>query len=286
MSKTGENKVNDELVHIFQSNALGLPHLPTYFRELWRRRDFAIEMSRSTLRTQQANSIIGKFWLILNPLLLATVYYFLVMVLSGGKHSGPDYFVHLVSSIFIFYFVAGCITSGAASITGAGRLITNSSFPRLLLPIAAVRTSLGRFLPTVPIFFVLFLISGSEFKWQQILVVPVFLLIMTFALGMATFFGALQVYFRDTTSFLPYVNRILLYISPVLYYAEQARDAFKVVGIVNPLFPLIGAYSDTLVRGVIPSISVWLACIAWASTSLVFGCWFFLSREREFAVRL
>jgi teichoic acid transport system permease protein len=109
---------------------------------------------------------------------------------------------------------------------------------------------------------------------------------MVFALGMATFFGALQVYFRDTTSFLPYVTRILLYISPVLFYAEQARNVFRVIGIANPLFPLIGAYSDTLVRGVVPSISVWLACVAWAFTSLIFGCWFFLSREREFAVRL
>ncbi len=286
MSKSAGSKNHDEHVHVFQSNSLGLPHLPTYFRELWRRRDFAFEMSKSTLRTQQVNSFIGKFWLVLNPLLLATVYYFLVMVLSGGKNSGSDYFVHLVAGIFVFYFVAACMSTGASSITGAGRLITNSSFPRLLLPIASVRTALGRFLPTVPIFFILFFVTDSQFKWEQLLAIPVFFLIVMFSFGMAAFFGALQVYFRDTASFLPYLTRILLYISPVLWYQDQAREVFRLVGVINPLFPLIGAYSDLLVRGQMPSMLTWIMCIAWSILSVVFGSWFFMAREREFAVRL
>jgi teichoic acid transport system permease protein len=123
-------------------------------------------------------------------------------------------------------------------------------------------------------------------KWQQLLVIPVFVLIAIFSFGLAAFFAALQVYFRDTTSFLPYVNRILLYISPVLYYAEQARHYFKLIGTFNPLFPLLGAFSDTLVRGIVPTLGVWLACVGWAAGSLVFGSWFFMAREREFAVRL
>lgn len=286
MFKSVSSKVPDEHVHVFQSNNLGLPHLPTYFRELWRRKDFAYEMSKSTLRTQQVNSVIGKFWLVLNPLLLATIYYFLVMVLSGGKNSGSEYFVHLVAGIFVFYFVAASMSTGASSITGAGRLITNSSFPRLLLPIASVRTALGRFLPTVPIFFILFFVTDSEFKWEQLLAIPVFLLIVIFSFGMAAFFGALQVYFRDTASFLPYLTRILLYISPVLWYQDQAREVFKLVGAINPLFPLIGAYSDLLVRGEMPSLLTWIMCVAWSIVALIFGCWFFMAREREFAVRL
>lgn len=286
MSEAVEFKKQEDPIHIFQSNSIGLPHLPTYFRELWRRRDFAYEMSRSTLRTQQANSTIGKFWLVLNPLLLAGVYYFLVMVISSGSHRGPEYFAHLVGGIFAFYFISNSMIAGASSITSAGRLIMNASFPRLLLPLAAVRTAFGRFVPTVPIFFIFYLLGGATLKWEQLLAIPIFGLMMMFSFGLAAFFGALQVYFRDTTSFLPYINRILLYISPVLYYPDQARHYFKLIGVFNPLFPLLGAFTDCLVRGLIPSLGVWLACLAWSITSLLFGCWFFMSREREFAVRL
>jgi teichoic acid transport system permease protein len=284
--KIAERDKQDEPIHIFQSNSIGLPHLPTYFRELWRRRDFAYELSRSTLRIQQANTVIGKFWLVLNPLLLAGVYYFLVMVISSGSHRGPEYFAHLVAGIFAFYFISNSMIGGAASITGASRLVMNASFPRLLLPISAVRTAFGRFLPTVPIFVIFYVFGGTTLKWQQLLSIPVFLLIMIFSIGLAAFFAALQVYFRDTTAFLPYLNRILLYISPVLYYPDQMRHYFKLIGAFNPLFPLLGAFSDTLVRGIVPSAGVWLASTAWAIVSLLFGCWFFMSREREFAVRL
>jgi teichoic acid transport system permease protein len=286
VSEAGESNKRDDTIHIFQSNKIGLPHLPTYFREIWRRRDFAFEMSKSTLRTQQANSVIGKFWLILNPLLLAAVYYVLVMIISGGNHGGPEYFAHLVAGLFSFYFISNSMLSGAACITSAGRLIMNASFPRLLLPLAAVRTAFSRFLPTLPIFFVFYLIGGEPLKWQQLLAIPVFGLMMIFSLGLAAFFAALQVFFRDTTSFLPYVSRILVYISPVLYYPDQAREFFKLIGVFNPLFPLLGAFTDALVRGQNPTLGSWLACIAWSLTSLILGCWFFMSREREFAVRL
>jgi hypothetical protein len=42
-----------------------------------------------------------------------------------------------------------------------------------------------------------------------------------FNVGLAMFFSVLTVYFRDTSSFLPYFLRIWLYISPVIYRFED-----------------------------------------------------------------
>ena len=39
--------------------------------------------------------------------------------------------------------------------------------------------------------------------------------------------AAAQVYFRDLSNFLPYVLRIWLYVSPVLYYADEVPDRYK-----------------------------------------------------------
>ena len=36
--------------------------------------------------------------------------------------------------------------------------------------------------------------------------------------------AAAQVYFRDLSNFLPYVLRIWLYVSPVLYYADEVPE--------------------------------------------------------------
>lgn len=70
--------------HVYEPHKAGLPPLKEYFKELWRRREFAIEMSRAQIRAQNSDTVFGVLWNVLNPLLLAVVYYLLVSVLSGG----------------------------------------------------------------------------------------------------------------------------------------------------------------------------------------------------------
>ena len=116
-------------------------------------------------------------------------------------------------------------------------------------------------------------------------VVP-FLLVVVFASGLAMLVSTLTLYLRDTRSFLPYVMRVWLYLSPVLWLPEQIRHGFAFVRWANPLFPLVGAWSDAVVEGVRPSMTMLVTGAAWAVGALVVGAWALLSREREFAVRL
>jgi len=116
--------------------------------------------------------------------------------------------------------------------------------------------------------------------------IPALLLIFIFAAGLSALMASVQIYFRDTTQLLPYATRIWLYLSPVLYYADQMKPWMLKLEILNPLYPLLGIWSETLVEGTIPPLSWWLGSAAWAFGSLFIGVFFFMSREREFAVRI
>src|SRR6266576_27843 len=61
--------------HVYEPHAAGLPPLRPYIRELWRRREFALELSRTRLRAQHFDTVFGQLWMVLNPLLLAGVYF-------------------------------------------------------------------------------------------------------------------------------------------------------------------------------------------------------------------
>jgi teichoic acid transport system permease protein len=280
----------EPVYHRYVPHKTGLPHLPTYGRELWRRREFAFETSKASMRGATTNTFFGQAWLVLNPLLLALVYYLLVTVISqSDRTSGWDYFAHLTGGLFVFYFFQGSVNNAAGSVVNAGGLVLNTAFPRLLLPLAAVRTGLLRFLPTLPVYLVFHLLAGNPWTWVTFLVTPVFLgLLALFASGLAALFAALQVYFRDMTSFLPYIMRIWLYSSPVLWTIEmiQGRPTAEAIMPLNPLYSLIGGYNQALQEGVVPSAEIWLYAVAWAVGSFVLGSWFFMSRERDFAVRI
>lgn len=270
---------------VFEPHTAGLPPLGTYVRDLWRRREFGIELSRTNLRAQHANTAFGVLWLVINPLLLASVYFILVGILRGNTR-GSAFFAHLVSGIFAYYFVSQTAQSAVKAITSGGRLILNTAFPRALLPLASVQTAFYRFLPTLAVYAVLHVALGMPIGPELLWVVPLVALLIVLAAGLAMALSAAQVYFRDLKELLPYVLRVWLYLTPILYFADDVPDRFRWLVDVNPLGATLTAWSDVLVEGRSPSAGTLLIGLAWALAFFVAGGLFFVSREREFAVRL
>lgn len=272
-------------VHVYERHVVGLPRLGAYFRELWSRRQFAFELSRTTLRGQHFDTTFGMLWLVINPLLLGAVYFLLVDIISS-RDRGPSFFAHLLANLFAFYFINHSLSEGVNSVVGGGRLILNTAFPRLLMPVSAVLTAFLKFLPTLIVYALVHLIAGLPLGPHLLWVFPVLAELICFALGVAMLFGTAQVYFRDTKPFLPYLLRIWLYLSPVLYYVEDIPHALRGVIRFNPLYSMLGAWSEVLIEGKRPAWHLLGEGALWAGGALLVGLLVFLSRERDFAVRI
>lgn len=271
-------------LQVYEPFRAGLPPLRAYWKSLWSRRTFISEFSRSELREQHFDSAFGQLWLILNPLLLSAVYFLLIVIIRGSSDSTR--YAHLTATLFLFYLVANSLTGGVKSITAGQRLILNTAFPRIMLPISAVVIAVIKFLPTLAVFLVIRTILGLAFSWQMLWAIPVLLITMLLALGLAITISCINVYFRDITNFLPYLTRTLLYLSPILYEASDLKPKLKTLELFNPLFPILDSWSRALVHGQVPQIAHLLIAFAWAAGIFLVGTYFFLSREREFAVRL
>ena len=271
-------------LQVFEPFRAGLPPLRRYWKSLWSRRTFIAEYSRSELREQHFDSVFGQLWLVLNPLLLSAVYYLLIVIIQGTSDSAR--YAHLTATLFLFYLIANSLTGGVKSITAGQRLILNTAFPRIMLPISAVVIAIFKFLPTLVVFMVIRIVIGLPFTWEMLWAIPVLILTILLSLGLAITISCINVYFRDIASFLPYLTRTLLYLSPILYEASALKANVRALEVLNPLFPLLDSWSRTVVHGQAPQSSSLLQSLAWALGVLIIGSYFFLSREREFAVRL
>jgi teichoic acid transport system permease protein len=286
-SQEPHHRENDfaEVHHVYEPHLVGLPPLRQYLREAWRRRAFAFELSRTKLRAQHFNTVFGQLWLVLNPLLLACVYFVLVDILRGGS-SKPGFFAHLVAGVFAYHLVSDAVRQGTKSVVTGGRLILNSAFPRILLPMGSVISAVKRFIPCVVIYIPLHIASGlpaaPELLWALVLLG----LLIVMASGLAMMVAALQVYFRDLKDFMPYLLRVWLFASPVLYFANEMPEKYRFLLDVNPLGQLLSAWSDVINLGGAPTARQLAIASAWAFGLLIVGFLFFVSREREFAVRL
>jgi ABC-type polysaccharide/polyol phosphate export permease len=271
--------------HVYEPHPIGLPPLGPYFRALWQRRQFAFELARTSLRADHFNTWFGQLWLVLNPVLLALVYFTLVEIVRSGSRS-IEFLAHLMLCLFAFRLVSRSMSKGSRSVVAGGRLILNTAFPRSVLPITAVMVAFMTFLPTLLIYAVVHGIAGLPVNPNLLWAIPIILFMVIFGAGAAMVAATAQVYFRDLANFLPYTTRIWLYTSPILFYTDEVPEGLKPILQLNQLWPMLGSLSDVVNLGKAPSPVYMAWSLAWALGILIVGGLFFISREREFAVRL
>jgi len=279
--------------HVYQPHRAGLPPLGVYVRELGRRRAFVRELARAELKAQNYSTFFGQAWLVLNPLLNAFVYFFLVDILSSGKGRAPNFITHLLAGIFAYTFFSGAVSQSAGSVVGGGKLILNTAFPRLLLPITQIFIAFFRFLPTLPVLaIVIWFNNRQNISWNLLWTIPDFVLLILFTSGLGFICATLQVYNTDFKNLLPYLLRLGLYLTPILWFVKDPATGKSVGGVReqlstwNPLSPIFEIWSDAIVAGAGSPLTTWLKAIV--ISVVVFGVGFvvYVSRERDYAVRI
>lgn len=230
-----------------------------YLRDLWNRREFALALGLGNLKARNASSALGVFWWILNPLLLGGVYFLIFGLIFGGRRP-PDFLIYLLSGMFVFHFTSQSMTGGANSIIQNSKLLANLRFPRLILPISALIESLAGFLasllvliPTIWIAQLVLMSNGSienPYIGYRLLYLPgIVALQVILNLGLGAMTARLAVPFRDINNLLPYVNRIWLYVSPIIWplsFLDNASSQIQALVKLNPMFHLIGLYRSAL----------------------------------------
>ncbi|MTA37266.1 MAG: hypothetical protein F2570_05350 [Actinobacteria bacterium] len=71
-----------------------------------------------------------------------------------------------------------------------------------------------------------------------------------------------------------------------MWEASDIKPQLRTVELFNPVFSILDSWSRVVVHAQAPQLSSMLISLAWAISIFFIGTYFFLSREREFAVRV
>lgn len=271
---------------VYEKSVTGLPPMGKYLRDIWDRRPFMWHLARTELKARNYDTALGQLWIIIDPLLMAAVYYMLRTVVRPVAGEDRNLFIsHLIWSVFFFQYTAKSLKQGAQSILGNKQMVLNTAFPRGIFPVVAVLVALLDFLPTLAIYFVLHAMLGLPWGMSMLIYLPLMLVLLTmFNLGCALLYAPLTVFFRDTTSLLPYLTQIWTYTTPILYTVQEIPPNLLVFLRFNPLYSFWAALEPIMVGRSPAPVHVFFAAM-WAVLFLVGGTILFLVREREFAIR-
>jgi teichoic acid transport system permease protein len=272
---------------IYEPSARRFPAVKPYVQAIVRRRQLMWHLARTDLKAENYNTVLGQLWIILDPILMAAVYYLVRVVLKpvGDTTNRAELLDHLLMALFFFHYTIRTLNQGARSLVKNSRLILNSSIPRMIYPLVTLCKGMLDFVPTILIFFLLHWFFGQPFGLSLVFLPFLFVLQTFFTFGCVTLFAPLMVYFRDTQNFLPYVTRIWLFSSPILYTVSEIPDNLLPILRWNPLFPYFAAL-EQIWNAQMPSPVYLLAAAAWAALAFGVGVVTFVRLEQGVAVRL
>jgi ABC-2 type transport system permease protein len=184
-------------------------------------------------------TVFGYLWSLARPLMLFGV---LLAVFTQVFRLGsdvPDYPVLLLLNIVLFGFFSEATGVAVTSLVAQEPVIRKTQFPRLVVPLAVVLTSLfnlGLNLVAVLVFLLAFGVTPM-WTWLGFPLILALLIALTTATSMLI--SALYPRFRDMAIIWTVASTVLFYASPVLYPIDKVPDTMRDILLVNPFAPLL-----------------------------------------------
>jgi teichoic acid transport system permease protein len=290
VADTGSGLSPAELARRHGLSAAGrLPSLLEYARSLWVYRHFISAFARARVSAALGDTHLGTLWQVLTPLINAGVYYFIFGILIDTRRSQHHFIAYLCIGVFIFGFSQAVTQSGVQAITSNLGLIRALHFPRASLPIATAFVEIRNILVSMLVLIAIVLFSGEPITVRWLLILPALLLQSIFNCGMAMFVSRLGTKFNDIKQLIPFIMRIWMYLSAVIYPVTNFTEhlhGWKLRAVeANPMLVFIelirhALMSDVKLAG--SPMRLWTEALVWAVMVGFGGFVYFWRGERDY----
>jgi len=267
-------------------SASKIPPLGKYLRETWRRRDFILELARARSTAEYSDSLLGRIWQLLTPLLNAAIYFFIFGILLGTKKGIENYTAFLVAGVFVFNFMQATITIAASALPKNERLIQAIHFPKLVLPLAAVVQQIQQYFVSLVVLVAVVLFTGEPITVMWLAMPFVLILQILFTTGLGLILARWGASSRDINQLLPFFTRSWRYVSGVFFSITIFTATFSVwvstALQLNPGAVYIDLVRDSLMTSQTNEPIIWIMGVVWALLFFVVGLVYFYRGEKKY----
>ncbi|HLN39574.1 MAG TPA: ABC transporter permease [Xanthobacteraceae bacterium] len=254
-----------------------------YWRDLWHYRELIYFLAWRDTVVRYKQTAIGVAWALIRPALTMLVFVGFRRLVGFPPGKVPDPIL-VFAAVLPWQFFSSALSESSASLIGNANLIAKIYFPRLLIPLAAVATTLIDFAITFALLLLLMLWYGFLPSWQ-IVALPFFILLaFGLAFGSGLFFAALNVEYRDFRYIVPFIVQFGLFVSPIAFSTADVPERWRSLYALNPLVGIIDGFRWSLLGGqaALDPQTVWIS-LAVTAAVIVLGIWYFRRMEHSFA---
>jgi lipopolysaccharide transport system permease protein len=214
-----------------------------YWKDIWLYRELFIILAWRDISVKYKQTIFGFLWGFIRPFLTMVIF---VVVFGRVAKLPPDgntpYAIMVMSGMLPWMLFSGALSEASMSLVVNANLISKIYFPRLIVPMSSIITSLIDFVISAILliglfFFYDFLPSSNAFF------LPMFILLALIAsIGPSLWIAALNVRYRDFRYVIPFIVQFGLYISPVGFSSGVVPEKWKLLYSLNPMVTVIDGF--------------------------------------------
>ena len=257
-------------------------------RQVWRFRDLLTTLAARDVKLRYRQTALGAVWVILQPLIGAAIFSFVFNKIANLPTDGVPPLVFSYIGMLGYTIFSNTLTKASNSLVQNAGMISKVFFPRLVLPLSTIFSTLVDFVVATAMLLVLMLVHHVGLSIGMVLLPLWIFLLLLMSLGGGLFFAALMVSYRDVQYVLPVLISFLTFASPIAYPASYVLAKLPVGAqpfyfLLNPLAALLEAFRWSLLgRGVVPW--GWVGYAAFVSVVIfVGGAFAFKKMEGRFA---
>ncbi|WP_201315291.1 ABC transporter permease [Dyella sp. EPa41] len=247
-----------------------------------------IELAKRDVLGRYRGASFGLLWSLISPFLMLMVYTFAFgNIYKGRWQEAADrhdsFAIILFIGLIVHGYFAECLNRSPLLVTSNVNFVKRVVFPLEILPWPMILSALFHMAMNMVVFIVLRLVMDHEFSWTIVFLPAVVAPLVVLTAGLAWFFAALGVYFRDIGQVTGVMSMAALFLSSAMIPMSSLPPAYQVFFNLNPLTFIINQARAVALWGEMPN---WLGLFAYFCAAMTFayaGYGWFRATRRGFA---
>jgi len=256
-------------------------------RQLPRRVDLILSLSKRELAARYRGSALGILWALLTPLVMIAIFTIIFAGIFqakfGASTSHWDYALYLFCGLLPWNAFQEAVQLSANTIVAHANLVKRVVFPLETLPLSLSLAAVANQLMGTIVLLAATIVLRRELH-PTVLFLPLILipqLIATF--GISWLVASLGVFIRDLVQGIALILTAWMYLTPILYPESIVPAAYRTAINFNPFSALVRNYRRIILDGVPPDWAGLAYFSGFAILAFLLGYWWFARTRKNFA---
>ena len=224
-------------------------------KELWAYRDLYTLFVKRNIITQYKQTILGPTWFVIQPAMTVIMYMIVFGGIAGIPTDGVPRPLFYLAGTSMWAYFSSCLTSTSNTFVSNAGIFGKVYFPRLVMPLASVTSSLLRLGIQFGFFAIVYVVytivdptCHAHLTWYALLLPLLIFMMAGLALGFGTIISSMTTKYRDLHVLFSFLVSLWMYATPIVYPLSQT-NSMTYFGIpvhklmcLNPVTPVIETF--------------------------------------------